>query len=126
MLAYLAPFVVHYGLYALGALAALAVLLLIFGRHGWWIAMAAVMITLMCSCSTQVMTTPEGNRLVNNNLISKGALIRQPDGTIIMTGDSEKAGEYLAKHLRMAAMIGLAGQGVEAMKDVGVKALNQQ
>lgn len=125
MLAYLAPFVVHYGLYALGALAALAVLLLLFGRHGWWIAMAAVMITLMCSCSTQVITRTDGTRIVNNNLISAGTLTVDPAGNVLMSGRSEKAGEYLAKHLRMAAMIGLAGQGVEVMKDLGVKALNQ-
>lgn len=123
MLAYLAPFVVHYGLYALGALAALVVLLLLFGRHGWWIAMAAVMITLMCSCSTQVITKVDGTRIVNNNLFSKGTLTVDPSGKVMMRGDSEKAAEQLAKHLRMAAMIGLAGQGVEAAKDMGIKAI---
>jgi hypothetical protein len=67
MLAYLAPFVVHYGLYALGALAALAALLLLFGRHGWWIAMAAVMITLMCSCQhTLVRKGADGSLTISD------------------------------------------------------------
>lgn len=79
----------------------------------------------LASCSTQVITTPEGVRMVNNNLASKGALIRQKDGTIIMSGESEKAGKDLAKYLRFMGMIDIAGQGVEAIKDVGTEALKK-
>lgn len=75
------------------------------------------------SCSTQVMTTADGRKVVNNNLFSAGTLTVDPAGNILMSGTSEKAAEQLAKHLRMAAMIGLAGQGVEMVKDVGLKAL---
>ena len=88
--------------------------------------LSAFCFLLLPSCSTQVITKVDGTRIVNNNLFSKGTLTVDPSGKVLMRGDSEKAAEQLAKHLRTAAMIGLAGQGVEAMKDVGVKALNQQ
>jgi hypothetical protein len=79
----------------------------------------------LCHCSTQVITRADGSRIVNNNLISAGTLTVDSAGNILMSGTSEEAGKQLAQHLRMAAMFGIAGQSVEAIKDVGTEALKK-
>lgn len=80
---------------------------------------------VLCQCSTQVITRADGSRIVNNNLISAGTLTVDPAGNVMMSGTSEEAGKQLAQHLRMAAIFSLAGQGVEAIKDVGTEALKK-
>lgn len=102
---------------------------IIFGLLAYHPSMRLLVLPLLClglcQCSSQVITTANGVRMMNNNLASKGALIQQNDGTIIMSGDSEKAGEHFAKYLRLMGMIDIAGIGVEAMKDIGTEALNK-
>lgn len=80
---------------------------------------------VLCQCSTQVITRTDGSRIVNNNLISAGTLTVDPAGNVMMSGTSEEAGKQVAQHLRMAAIFSLAGQGVEAIKDVGTEALKK-
>jgi hypothetical protein len=84
-----------------------------------------IVLVALASCSTQVITRADGTRIVNNNLISAGTLTVDSAGNILMSGTSEEAGKQLAQHLRMAAIFSLAGQGVEAIKDVGTEALKK-
>lgn len=56
---------------------------------------AAVMLS---GCSSQVVTTPNGQTVVNNNFLSKGTLSIKPDGSIDMAGDAEKAAAELARY----------------------------
>ena len=84
-----------------------------------------IVLVALASCSTQVITRADGTRIVNNNLISAGTLTVDPAGNVRMSGTSEEAGKQLAQHLRMAAIFSLAGQGVEAIKDVGTEALKK-
>ena len=53
----------------------------------------AILAGLLSSCSSQVVTTPGGQTVVNNNSLSVGA-----DGTIQMAGDAEKAAEELGRY----------------------------
>lgn len=84
-----------------------------------------IVLVALASCSTQVITRADGSRIVNNNLISAGTLTVDSAGNILMSGTSEEAGKQLGQHLRMAAMFGIAGQGLEAIKDVGTEALKK-
>lgn len=69
------------------------------------------------SCSTNVATTANGDRLVSNQLLSKGGLIKQGD-TIVMFGDAEKATEQLANYGGLLVKAALIGKGVDALKNV--------
>lgn len=84
----------------------------------------ALCAAVLVSCSAQVHREPSGEVTANINVFSAGTLHRKPGGEMLMSGTSEKAGDHFTKHLTRGLMIGLAGQGIEAMKDVGVKALN--
>ena len=79
---------------------------------------------MLCSCSTQVATTNDGTRLVNNNLLAKGGMIRQPDGTTVMFGDSETAAKELGKYGKLLINAGLITRGVEAVQSVGNNAID--
>lgn len=52
----------------------------------------------LTSCSSQVVTTPGGQTVVNNNFLSKGTLSVKPDGSIDMAGDAEKAATELGRY----------------------------
>lgn len=85
---------------------------------------ALLLACVLCSCSTQVATTNDGTRLVNNNLLAKGGMIRQPDGTTVMFGDSETAAKELGKYGKLLINAGLITRGVEAVQSVGNNAID--
>lgn len=58
----------------------------------------AILAGLLSSCSSQVVTTPGGQTVVNNNFLSKGTLSVGADGAILMAGDAEKAAEELGRY----------------------------
>lgn len=83
-----------------------------------------LMSLMLCSCSTQVATTNDGTRLVNNNLLAKGSLIKRPDGTVFMTGDAETAAKELGRYGKLLINAGLITRGVEAVQSVGNNAID--
>jgi len=58
----------------------------------------ALFCALFASCSSQVVTTPGGQTVVNNNFLSKGTLAVNADGSILAAGDAEKAAEELGRY----------------------------
>ena len=88
--------------------------------------MVLILSFMLCSCSTQVATTNDGTRLVNNNLLAKGGMIRQPDGTTVMFGDSETAAKELVKYGKLLINAGLITRGVEAVQSVGNNAIDAE
>ncbi len=75
------------------------------------------LILLCASCSTQVITRPNGDRLVNNNFFSAGT-IYDPDTKLLMSGTSEKAAEHIGDYARALLMYGALKHGVNAAVDM--------
>jgi len=67
------------------------------------------------SCSTQVVTKADGSRVVNNNLLSKGRLVVNADGSIDATGSAEKAAEELGSYAGAVLKTGLIRTGINAV-----------
>ena len=83
---------------------------------------------MLCSCSTQVATAPDGTKLVNDNLLAKGGMTKNADGSVVMWGDAEKAAGELGKYGGALISAGLVTRGIEAAQSVGnnvVKSVTQ-
>lgn len=67
----------------------------------------------------QSIVRPNGDRMINTNVLSAGTLHVQPDGSVLMSGTAEKAadnlGEYGAGVLNNAILHG----GIDVMRDMG-------
>lgn len=107
------------------------VLLVLCVSHAWAVVRERGLLTLLtlltaglCSCSTQVATAPDGTKLVNNNLLSKGSLLKRPDGTVIMSGDAEKATDALNKYGDGLLKLRAFKLGTEALQSVGNNAID--
>ena len=110
---------------------ATVVLLVLCFRYAWavvWECGLLTWLTLLtvgvCSCSTQVSTTTDGTRLVNNNFLSKGALIRDASGATVMVGDSEEAAKRLGDYGKLLINAGLITEGVKAAQSLGNNAID--
>lgn len=108
-------------------ISASALLVLCF-RHAWAVVQERGLLTVLalltpCSCSTQVVTRPNGDRVVNNNLLSKGRIEQRPDGSFVMAGNAEKAAGELGKYGGALIKAGLITRGVEAVQSVGNNAV---
>lgn len=86
--------------------------------------LALLCVASLCSCSTQVVTRPNGDRLVNNNLLSKGRIEQRPDGSFVMAGNAEKAADKLAGYGGALIKAGLITRGVEAVQSVSNNAVD--
>lgn len=110
---------------------AASVLLVLCFRYAWAVArelrllMWLTLLTVgLCSCSTQLATAPDGTKLVNNNLLSKGSLLKRPDGTVVMSGDAEKAADTLGKYGDGLLKLKTFKLGAEALESVGNNAID--
>ncbi len=110
---------------------ATAVLLVLCFRYAWAVVRDCGLLTWLtlltvglCSCSTQVATAPDGTKLVNNNLLSKGSLLKRPDGTVVMSGDAEKAADTLGKYGDGLLKLKTFKLGAEALESVGNNAID--
>lgn len=86
--------------------------------------LALLVACVLCSCSTQVATAPDGTKLVNNNMLAKGSMIKRPDGTVIMTGDAEKAADTLGKYGDGLLKLRAFKLGTDALQSVGNNAID--
>jgi hypothetical protein len=105
-----------------------ALLVLCF-RHAWAVVRERGLLTVLtlltlCSCSTQVVTRPNGDRVVNNNVLSKGRIEQRPDGSFVMSGNAEKAAEEIGKGVDRSIGAGLVKEGIGALKSVGNNAVD--
>ena len=108
---------------------ATAVLLVLCFRYAWAVVRDCGLLTWLTlltvgSCSTQVATAPDGTKLVNNNLLSKGSLLKRPDGTVVMSGDAEKAADTLGKYGDGLLRLKTFKLGAEALESVGNNAID--
>lgn len=109
---------------------AASVLLVLCFRHAWAVVRERGLLTVLtlltvwlCSCGAQVVTRPNGDRLVNGNLLSKGRIEQRPDGSFVMAGSAEKAAGELGKYGGALIKAGIITRGVEAVQSVGNNAV---
>lgn len=89
-----------------------------------WLPCVLLCSMALCSCSTQVATSNDGTRLVNNNLLAKGGMTKNADGSVVMWGNAEKAAGELGKYGGALISAGLITRGIEAAQSVGNNAVD--